>query len=289
MRVTAVCSLTLALIGSAGRAVADERQVCVSAAELAQRQKSSGKLREERASLLQCARSVCPAIVRTDCTRWLSENEAALPTLVFHVQDERGRDLSDVHVLFDGAPLATRLEGLPLAVDPGEHWLTFERQGSFALRRQMVIQTGEKNRLVTVMLEDSEPLKSSYERSPAAPPPVVPPPLPPASTRAHPAAWALAGISLGALASFAYFGLTGQADVRRLRETCAGHCSAAQVDVARNKLLVADISLASAIVTGTIATMLLLGSAKADSARPSAGLSVAPLAGGAFAGWVERF
>jgi len=215
MRVAAVGSLTLALIGFAGRAWADEKQACVSAAESAQRQRSSGKLREARASLLMCSRPVCPAIVRADCTGWLADNEASLPTLVLRAEDEHGRELSDVRVELDGELVASRLDGVPIASDAGEHWLAFERSGGPVVRVRIVVETGEKNRVITVKLAEEPPPKV-----PAAAPVVQkapPPEAPRPAARSNAPAWALAGVAAGAVASFTYFGLSERAAVNRLR------------------------------------------------------------------------
>src|SRR3954469_16518472 len=88
MRGSAACFCFLALVACVGRARGDEKQTCVNAAESAQRQRSGGRLREARASLLVCARAACPAIVRSDCVAWLAENEASEPTVVLRAQDE---------------------------------------------------------------------------------------------------------------------------------------------------------------------------------------------------------
>jgi hypothetical protein len=69
--------------------------------------------------------------------------------------------------------------------------------------------------------------------------------------------------------------------VGRLRSDCAGHCGAAEVDAARNKLIVADVSLGVAVVSATIATVLFV--------RGKREVSLAPLPSGAVAAWTERF
>src|SRR5262245_49024443 len=119
------------LLGIGDRAsAADEKLACVTAAETAQQQRSANKLRQARASLHICARDVCPAVVRSDCTQWLAEVEASVPTIVLRAQDPRGADLTDVKVQLDGAPIADKIDGLPIEVDPGQHVLSWEHTGS---------------------------------------------------------------------------------------------------------------------------------------------------------------
>jgi len=50
--------------------------------DAAQQQRSAGKLRQARASLHICSREVCPAIVKSDCTQWLSEVEASVMVVI---------------------------------------------------------------------------------------------------------------------------------------------------------------------------------------------------------------
>jgi hypothetical protein len=283
MRAVAIGFLTVALMGSADAAWADEKQACVSAAETAQKQRSEGKLIEARASLLSCARAACPALVRTDCTKWLADNEASIPTLVVRAEDEHGRDVSDVRVELDGEPVAQRLDGLPLAANPGQHALTFHRRGSAPIHTEVIVQTGEKNRLVTVTLESEVPVKPPPRVPTPAPRPAPPVPIPEVRTsRSSPTAWVLTGLAAGAFTSFAYFGITGRSEVSRLRSECEGHCAGADVDAARNKLIIADVSLGLGVVSGALATLLFVRAARAE-------LSVAPVSHGAFATWVEHF
>src|SRR5437762_10726167 len=54
------------------------------------------------------------------CRQWLSQLDAELPTVIFYVKDDRGRDRADVRVSVDGVPLVDRLSGTPVPMDPGE-------------------------------------------------------------------------------------------------------------------------------------------------------------------------
>ena len=73
------------------------------------------------------------------------------------------------------------------------------------------------------------------------------------------------GIGVLALGSFAIFGLGGKSDVNNLENTCKPHCAESDVDKARTKLIIADISLGVGIVALGVATYLILTRPKIDA------------------------
>jgi hypothetical protein len=200
-----------------------------------------------------------------------------MPTVVLRAEGARGEDVADVRVDLDGAPLAVKLDGMPIDVDPGPHVLTAHPPQGASSRQEIVVQTGEKNRLVTFRFPTSE------APSPAAAPLSAAP-----SRRPSDAAWIFAGIAVVGGATFGYFGLRGTSDVRDMRAECAGHCPAERVEAAYEKLLAADISLGVALLSAGFATYFFVNGASAPPKRMPA-LGVSPLAGGASAVWVARF
>ena len=46
----------------------------------------------------------------------------------------------------DGQPIAERLEGTALSIDPGAHTFTFETAGQANIEKQFVVHEGEKDR-----------------------------------------------------------------------------------------------------------------------------------------------
>src|ERR1700733_10632931 len=147
----AFLSIPVAAVAFAGNAFADDKQDCIAASEAGQDQKLRGSLRGAREQLLICARDVCPAIVRQDCTQWLTEIIAALPSVVVGARDWKGHDLVDVTVSVDGVVVASKLDGKPIAVDPGVHTFRYESaSGTEPVEEHMVIRQGERNRPLTV-------------------------------------------------------------------------------------------------------------------------------------------
>src|SRR3954466_3653093 len=90
-------------------------------AEQAQLARNDGKLRKAHAELLICTAMECPAELRSDCATWAKQVDAAMARLVPHVTDARGREVLGVRVLVDGEPVAERVDGRGIDVDPGVH------------------------------------------------------------------------------------------------------------------------------------------------------------------------
>jgi hypothetical protein len=125
---------------------------CLGASESSISLRNQHKLRAALAQLLVCAAPTCPADVRGECTRRVAEVNAAIPTIVFEVKDASGNDLSAIKVSMDGQPLAERLEGTPLSIDPGVHMFAFETPGKPKVEKQLIIRQGEKDRRERVTL-----------------------------------------------------------------------------------------------------------------------------------------
>jgi hypothetical protein len=274
-----LASYLVLAIGLAGEGeVLADKVACVQAADAAQDQRSAGKLKEARASLHTCASEDCPALVRSDCTRWLLEVETSMPTIVIRAENARGEDLVDVQVDLDGRRVADKLEGLPTEIDPGPHTLLGRADGK-VVRLEIVVHTAEKDRAVTLRVESGNALPGAPRSALASEHRVGP----------GAAAWILAGVAVAGTASFAYFGLRGSAEVSDMRDECAGHCSASQVDSAHQKLLIADISLGTALVSAGVATYLFWSASAPPSGSPARQMGVSPLAGGMAAVWFQRF
>src|SRR5882724_84046 len=130
-RLFPVLGILLGLLALAQRARAADPTTadCIAANDGSISSRNDHNLRAARAQLLVCAASACPADVRTECTRRVAEVNAAMPTVVFAAKDQTGKDLAAVKVTMDGEPLADRLDGTALSVDPGEHSFVFDAEG----------------------------------------------------------------------------------------------------------------------------------------------------------------
>jgi hypothetical protein len=164
-RTVAAPLLAVALVAlAAGGARAEEPKVaCIAAADRGQELRDEGKYGAAREAFVTCARDVCPALVAKSCMRWLGELDAALPTVVVAARDAEGRDVAAATVLVDGAVVAEGIDGLPLAIDPGEHVVRVERAGGPPAEVHVVVRAGEKGRSIAVTL-------ASFAPAPVPPP-----------------------------------------------------------------------------------------------------------------------
>ena len=209
---------------------ADEKDVCASGSEYAQRLLKQGKWIDARSQLLICTRMVCPAVVKQDCDGWLSTLDATIPSLVVAARDEEGHDLLDLRVTLDGA-VVDPTNGRALPVDPGVHRLRVQANGKVPSDQRIVIHEGEKGRPVTVTLV-------SNNRAPAAPAETAP-----VDKSTSPLVYVLGTLAGVSIASFATFEIKAAVDAAHLRSTCAPHCGASDVDGVSTSTVVANVSL----------------------------------------------
>jgi hypothetical protein len=159
------------------RAFADEPNVCTDAYEQSQIQmkprtgEGESSLLRARASLLTCMRSNCKDWMVADCSKWLTEVEARIPTVVFSARNTAGRDLTDVQVQkASGEPLATRLDGRAIELEPGEYVFVFVATDGTRVEKTALVREGEKAQSVVGMFEASpEELAKARGQGPAAP------------------------------------------------------------------------------------------------------------------------
>ncbi len=255
-------------------AAADEKEVCVRAVEHAQNARLDGKLREARDGFVTCARAVCPAAIREDCTHWVAEVEASMPSVVFDAVWADGGDVTGMTVLVDGTPLPGAEKGRAVAMDPGEHAFRFEAAGAAPVETRNVIREGEKNRILHVVFTPSSPEPAPSgggSATAAASPPRTAAPLGllqpvPERPEAHPATrgpvpvgvFVLGGVAIVGFGAFAYLGLAGTGQLDSLRSTCVNRCNPSDVTSARNEILLGDILGFVGLAAAGVATWLFL-------------------------------
>jgi hypothetical protein len=231
---------------AARTARADEEQdkrVCLSSYVQAQTARQDGKLRASRQALVLCGAAACPGAIRADCVRWLGEVDDAMPTIVLSCTGPDGRDRTDARVSIDGQPLAERLDGRALAVDPGAHVLRFELPDGSSIEQRVLAREGEHDRPVVgafpVVRHESSPQQQQPEHS-------RPVPL---------ASWILGGVGVGALgvsATFAGIGWFGNPGWSSL-QSCKGNCPPDEVSTTRAHFAVADVSAVVGLVALAVA------------------------------------
>jgi len=217
---------------------------CVAASASAQEHQKAGRLFEAKRQLELCSQASCPAVVQNDCTRWLADVIASMPSIVVAARVD-GVDQQQARVLLDGHLWLAELKGGPEALEPGEHELTVT-VGTQTKGRRLVVNVSEKNRLVVFDF--------------ASPAQVVTPP-PPGVTKPIGRPFptlpvAFSGLAVAGGALFAGFGLSGKANLDALlKQPCAETktCNPALVAGIQQRFLIADISLGVGAVSALVA------------------------------------
>jgi hypothetical protein len=284
------------LLATATAQAADE--TCAKAYETAQELRADGLLRASRDVLRMCVRPSCPTFIRDDCGRWLADVEISMPSVNFAVR-LGGKDLEAVAVTCDEELLTERLDGRPIALDPGKHTCRFEAAGAQTAKLDVLMAEGHKNRVVEV---DLTPL-----RRPAPPPPApavtrtVPlkraplsPLFPPDSQARTRLAIAFAATAVAGVSSFVGLGLRGMRQERNLASGCAPACGDADVEGVRATYILADVALGVGLASATAAAYILLtGEGQGMTERPGraagASLLAMPLPDGAAVAVRSRF
>jgi hypothetical protein len=224
---------------------------CFSASEKAQLARDEGHYLLARQLFSKCAQESCPTPVRNDCTKAAVDVASTQPSIVFGVQDERGRDLRDVTISVDGEPLVAQVDGRPVEVDPGSHVFAFSSAQYSTKTVSLVVRAGEKNRLVTVQVE--RPQKTDHaappDSQPARPVPVL--------------SLVLAGVGIVAIGAGAFVALGARSDLSDLESApCASTrtCEESDVDSVRTRLVVGDAFFATGAVAIGVAAVLWLTS-----------------------------
>lgn len=150
------------------------KEACLDAHSRGQDAKDSGKISLARKLFLQCAQTMCPALVQGDCARFADDLNRMQPSLSFVARDAAGADLPDTTVYVDDMLIVTRLDdGKSHDVDPGKHSVKFQHAGKEKVVT-IVVGTGEKGRIVTANFDGGLPAVSSSgepmrSAAPAAP------------------------------------------------------------------------------------------------------------------------
>lgn len=261
---------------------------CRAAYDGARGQQRAGHLREARDLLLACAKPTCGSLQKK-CAAVAGRLELDLGWIVPVVTDNTGAALINVKVKVDGEALTTRLDGRPLAVDPGEHEFAFSaRVGPWPGRDVSTTQTitispGQHGPIAVSLPPPSdgddanapEPalatLQDTGAASPSPAPTSAPAPGPAAtptpasapestptpSRRGGPSAFAylfggvgLAGLGAGGLLT--YWGKTDNAALAQ----CTPNCQPSSVDHIRRLYLAADLSFGGGAALVGLSTLL---------------------------------
>lgn len=278
MRRAWIVALAGALVTAVVAPCARADDACLNAPVEGQKLQRAGKLLLARNVFASCARKSCPSEIVQDCTRWVEEVGAALPSVALAARDQDGKDLLDVTVSIDGSsPVAVSARATD--VDPGPHHFVFRRAGAADVTVERLLREGEKAREVVATFG-----------APKAALPVVPPPAPQPTETSRPipaGAWILGGVGVLAIASFATFGALGVS--QRSSDGCDTGCPASQKDTVDTELRVADVSLGVAVVALGAAAWIFFTRKEVERPASSASIGLVHRPGGGLATFGARF
>lgn len=220
-------------------------QECVAAHQRARLLELEESWLPAREAMTRCAESSCPIAIQSDCAAWLTRLAGTLPSVLVVVErDDDGT--RPVQLELDGKSLELPEPPGPIEMLPGAHRLRFTLPPHAPVEVALVLEKGEKNRVVRVRF--TAPRPEPLPAAPEAPRAFV------ARTRPVPAAtyWLSGGALLSALASG---GLLASALVSRAdaRENCAPGCPAAERESIQARLLAADLLAGTSVVLGGLA------------------------------------
>jgi hypothetical protein len=235
---------------------------CISAYEQTQTLRKDGKPLASKAQAAICSRESCPALLTKDCTRWLSELEAVIPTVVIDARTQAGAPRTDVRVKIDGAAVVEKFDGKPIPLEPGTHTFVVEAEGAPAVERTLVLKEGEKNKKLTVTV--AAPSESVEPNSTARRPVPI-------------GVWIFGGASVVALATSAVFAIDGLGKKSDL-DACKPRCAASDVDAMSSSFTFADVALGAGVMAGAAAVYLFLTRPSVDAHESSARARATPFA-----------
>ncbi len=278
------------------------KQACVAAADRGQALRNGGQYLAARDEFARCSDERCPTLVREQCTAWLRQAVESTPTVVFAATDETGRDLAQVTVTAEGRPMADRLDGRPVELDPGRHELRFEAPDREAVVLDVVLRAGDRNRALRAVLPERHAGSGKREPPPWRPEPALPPGLaqaaPPATGRTIVSATLLAAAAASGAAGL-ILAIVSRSDADRVTtlrgnmgpsacfQSSSDACAALgdAVDAQRRDFMASSVCYAGAGVFGAAAVATwILWPQKADASAAGGSWRVRPTVGAGRAG-----
>ncbi|MEZ4223377.1 MAG: hypothetical protein R3B13_20695 [Polyangiaceae bacterium] len=264
----------LLLTTSVATAGSPTAKQCIEAYESAQLTRQDSKLVEARAALLVCASEACPSVMRKDCVLWLDEVAKDVPSIVVTARGPDG-DIAEVRVAVDGKVVAERLDGKPLELDPGSHAIVLEAEGFNAVKQQIVLAVGQRNRRLNI------------EFAPAQTQPSSPPSTDPKGDRQVPtASWILGGAGALAIGVGGYFGIRAL-NRRSDLDACKPGCDSAAVGDVERDYVISEVGIGLGLVAVGSAIYFALTDAPQQTSTPA--LRVVAQPAGASVGLAGRF
>jgi hypothetical protein len=136
---------------------------CQAAYQLGQKKAEAGRLVEASRLFASCADLTCGDEIWQSCVEENGELHAALPSIIPFAVDGEGTARADVQVILDGHPIARRLSGVAIPVDPGPHELAFSIASRVFATETITAAEGERSRPLSVTCPLTEDQQGGIE------------------------------------------------------------------------------------------------------------------------------
>jgi hypothetical protein len=215
---------------------ASDKAACTDAYGKAQTLRDSHQLVSAREQLRICARSSCTAFIAKDCTTWLVETEARIPSVVLAAREAGGLDLANVAVSMDGKSIAQKLDGRSIEIDPGQHAFLFVLADGRKVEQSVLVLEGQKAQRVSVTIPAPAAAPTLAVTTRAAPAPsTISSETAPRSLDTGGSSWStqktlglvMGGVGVAGLAVGTVFGAMAMSKASSSKDLCsAGNCPA---------------------------------------------------------------
>ncbi len=257
-----------------GAGPSSDVKACLNATEEGQKLRDGGSYLRARERFIACAGEQCPGEIRKSCVGWLEDLDKLVPTVVFGASAQ-GRDVTEMRVTVDGAAVAERVDGKPVALDPGEHRFRFERAGEPPVEQTLILRAGEKERLVSIRFgPEAAPPAAPIPPAPLAPETPAPP------SRPSTTFYALGALGLAGLVAGAALDVSGYVFLQQCGgdPSCTGSHERAEVQW---RFVAGDLLLAAGVGAGVAAWLVRPRDAASGESRATACVGVDPSPHGA--------
>jgi hypothetical protein len=137
---------SILLAASVASAAPPSKEECIEAHGKGQDAREAGQFSQAGRLFLTCAQSTCPALVQSDCARFVDDMTRLQPSVTFAARDSAQNDLPETAVFIDGTQVTSHLgDGKAHDIDPGRHDVRFVHAGK-EVTLNVVVNQGEKGR-----------------------------------------------------------------------------------------------------------------------------------------------
>ncbi len=223
---------------------APTKQECVSTHAEGQRLRDEGKLHKARASFATCSSPSCPGPVQSECIQFQNSLTSAIPTVVVRVVDG-DHDVADAKILADDEVVATKVDGLPIELDPGQHVVKATLADGRTAETRLLLGQSEKDRQLKIVFA-AVPVKT-VTKAPSLAVKEVPPP-PPSRHTIPTEGWVLAGVGLVAMGVGTGFWLDGRSKERAAQDSCVHNCPNDVTRPIKTSNTIGDVTFTAGVV-----------------------------------------